>query len=97
MAKVLVALLRFSPKQEKEIIQKVDEQVNPVSRKQARKSILNKIIFKNCFLKRIVVGNVGTAKGRSFQWYLPMTVIQNFFIFVLVYERKKCLEDAIVE
>jgi len=29
MAKVLVALLRFSPKQQKEIIQKVDEQVKP--------------------------------------------------------------------
>ena len=67
MAKVLVALLRFSPKEQKEIIQKVDEQVKPVSSKQARKSILNKIIFKKCFLKRIVVGNVETAKERSFQ------------------------------
>lgn len=31
MAKVLVALLRFSAKQQKEILQKVDEQVSQVS------------------------------------------------------------------
>ena len=31
MAKVLVALLRFSPKQQKELLRKVDEQVNQVS------------------------------------------------------------------
>jgi len=31
MAKVLVALLRFSAKQQKEILQKVDEQANQVS------------------------------------------------------------------
>ena len=31
MAKVLVALLRFSPKQQKEILRKVDEQANQVS------------------------------------------------------------------
>lgn len=30
MAKVLVALLRFSAKQQREILQKVDEQVNQV-------------------------------------------------------------------
>lgn len=30
MAKVLVALLRFSPRQQKELLQKVDEQVNQV-------------------------------------------------------------------
>ena len=30
MAKVLVALLRFSPKQQKDLLRKVDEQVNQV-------------------------------------------------------------------
>lgn len=33
MAKVLVALLRFSPKQQKEILRKVDEQANQVKTK----------------------------------------------------------------
>ena len=40
MAKVLVALLRFSPKQQKEILRKVDEQANQVSGLSKRISIL---------------------------------------------------------
>ena len=45
MAKVLVALLRFNPKQQKELLRKVDEQVNQVSYVQLLWRLLMTFLF----------------------------------------------------
>lgn len=74
MAKVLVALLRFNPKQQKELLRKVDEQVNQVSYVQLLWRLLMTFLFtvesfssvlNSCLLNKehLVMTNSSIALG----------------------------------